>query len=280
MIITPLPNYPWERIAADLFELKGSPYLLVADYYSRFVEVQKLTTTTSSNIITQLKTIFARFGIPATMVTDNGPQFDSHEMKEFAQAYEFQHTTTSPYFPQSNGFAERMVKTVKKLLEHTTDPYKSILSYRATPLPWCGLSPAELLMGRRIRTDIPQVKDNLIPKWEYIRNFKELDGKYKQTQKDTGLEHFPCYQKSRLCGLIQEDIRFLGKYCRQLAHPVVETPSGELRRNRAHLRIRTDPQLPMDTPVTETALPQPVTVHSGPVTRSQSGTVLRPPDRL
>ena len=89
LMTTPLPNYPWERIAADLFKLKGSQYLLVADYYSRFVEVQKLTTTTSSNIVTQLKTIFARFGIPATMVTDNGPQFDSHEMKEFAQAYDF-----------------------------------------------------------------------------------------------------------------------------------------------------------------------------------------------
>jgi len=36
------------------------------------------------------------------MVTDNGPQFDSHEMKEFAQVYEFQRTTPSPYFPQSN----------------------------------------------------------------------------------------------------------------------------------------------------------------------------------
>ena len=52
LMTTPLPNYPWERIAADLFELKGSHYLLVADYYSRFVEVQKLTTTTSSNIVT------------------------------------------------------------------------------------------------------------------------------------------------------------------------------------------------------------------------------------
>ena len=123
------------------------------------------------------------------MVTDNGPQFDSHEMKEFAQAYEFQHTTTSPYFPQSNGFAERMVKTVKKLLEHAADPYKSILSYRATPLPWCGLSPAELLMGRRIRTDIPQVKDNLVPKWEHIQKFKELDEKYKQSQKNNYDRH-------------------------------------------------------------------------------------------
>ena len=223
MITTSLPNYPWERIAADLFKLKCSPYLLVTDYYSRFVEVQKLTTTTSSNIITQLKTIFTTFGIPATMVTDNGSQFDSYEMKEFAQAYEFQHTTTSSYFPQSNGFAERMVITVKKLLEHTADPYKSVLSYRATSLPWCGLSPAELLMGRRIRTDIPQVKDNLIPKWEHIQKFKELDEKYKQSQKDNNDRHYrvrtlPCYLKSRLCGLIQEDIRFLGKYCRQLTY--------------------------------------------------------------
>ena len=54
LMTTSLPNYPWERIAADLFEVKGSHYLLVADYYSRFVEVQKLTTTTSSNIVTQL----------------------------------------------------------------------------------------------------------------------------------------------------------------------------------------------------------------------------------
>ena len=183
LLSTPLPSYPWERIAADLFELKSSVYLLVADYYSRFVEVQKLTTT-SSSIVRHLKTIFARFGIPATMVTDNRPQFGSQDMKDFALAYEFQHTTTSPYYPQANGFAERMVKTIKKLLEYSADPYKALLSYRATPLPWCGLSPAELLMGRKIRTDIPQVKGNLIPKWGHIQNFRKLDAKYKQIQKE------------------------------------------------------------------------------------------------
>ena len=175
LLITPLPSYPWERIAADLFELKGSTYLLVTDYYSRFVEVQKLTTTTSSTVVRYLKTIFARFRIPALMVTNNGPQFDSQEMKKFAQTYDFQHTTSSPYYPQANGLAERMVKTVKKLLEDTADPYMALLSYRATPLPWCGLSPAELLMGRKIRMDVPQLKSNFIPKWEHIRNFRKLD---------------------------------------------------------------------------------------------------------
>ena len=66
LLSTPLPRYPWEWIAADLFELKSFAYLLVADYYFRSVEVQKLTTTTSSSIVRHLKIIFARFGIPAT----------------------------------------------------------------------------------------------------------------------------------------------------------------------------------------------------------------------
>ena len=83
----------------------------------------------------------ARFRIPATLISDNGPQFDSLEMKQFAQPYEFQHTKTSHYYPQANRLAERMVKTVKKLLRHAIDPYKALLSYWATLFPWCGLSP-------------------------------------------------------------------------------------------------------------------------------------------
>ena len=65
----------------DFFEPKGSMYLLVVDYYSRFVEVQKLSSTTSTSVIMHLKPLFARFGIPAEMVTDNAPQFASNEMK-------------------------------------------------------------------------------------------------------------------------------------------------------------------------------------------------------
>ena len=125
--------------------------------------------------MTHLKAIFARFGIPATLVTDNGPQFDSKEMKDFTQAYDFYHVTTSPYYPQANGLAERMVKTVKKLLEYSADAYKALLSYRATPLPWCGLSPAELLMGRKIRTDVPQVNSSFVPNWRHLENFRTLD---------------------------------------------------------------------------------------------------------
>ena len=69
-------------------------------------------------------------------------------MKDFASSYGFNHVTSSPHYPQSNGLAEWTVKTVKGLLEQSTDQHLALLTYRATPFPWCGLSPAELLMGK------------------------------------------------------------------------------------------------------------------------------------
>ena len=115
LIQTILPSHPWERVAADLFELNKNMYLLVADYYSQYVEVQKLTSITSASVINALKAIFSRHGIPSTFIGDKGPQFDSAEMKEFAKCYNFTHITSSPHYTQSNGLAERMVKTVEGL---------------------------------------------------------------------------------------------------------------------------------------------------------------------
>ena len=167
-------------MATDLFELNGTTYLLLVDYYSRYIEVQKLKSTTSASIITALKAVFSRHGIPATVVSDNGPQY---EMREFAESYSFTHITSSPHYPQANGEAERAVKTAKNLLRDSPDPYMALLSYRATPMPWSGLSPAELLMGRRLRTDILQLKKQFIPNWPHAANFKDLDKKFKASQK-------------------------------------------------------------------------------------------------
>ena len=130
-----------------MFELEN--VIRGIDYNSRFVEVQKLSTTTSLSVITHLKSMFSEFGIPAEMVTDNGPQFDSADMMAFYSSYGFWHIKTSPHYPQDNGLAERMVKTVKALMGNSLDPYMALLSYHATPMPWCRLSPAELLMGRK-----------------------------------------------------------------------------------------------------------------------------------
>ena len=84
-----LPDYPWQKAATDLFELKGATYLVVVDYFSRFPEVIQMKSTTCRGVISALKTLFARYGIPEVLVNDNGPQYSSTEFAEFATAYGF-----------------------------------------------------------------------------------------------------------------------------------------------------------------------------------------------
>ena len=160
---TPLPEFPWKVVGTDLFELEKKHYLLIVDYFSRYPEVILMKSTTSTAVIDALKAVFSRHGIPEILRSDNGPQYASGEFAKFASTYGFKHTTSSPHYPQSNGQAERCVQTVKRLLVQSTDPYLSLMSYRATPLPWYGISPAELLMGRKIRTTIPLTAKQLTP---------------------------------------------------------------------------------------------------------------------
>ena len=98
---TPLPERPWKLIATDLFILKKVTYLLVADYYSRYVEVVALPKSTSSSTVIQaLKTIYARHGVPDEVRSDNGPQYHSEEFAQFAKEWGFKHTTSSPRYPK------------------------------------------------------------------------------------------------------------------------------------------------------------------------------------
>lgn len=100
-----------------------------------------------------MKSFFSRHGIPQIVISDNGPQYSATSFKEFANLYDFTHTTSSPLFPQANGAADRAVRTIKDFLNKSDDPYLAILAYRSTPLE-NGYSPAELLMGRKLRTTI------------------------------------------------------------------------------------------------------------------------------
>ena len=124
-------------------------------------------------------------------MSDNGPQFVSQAMKEFATSYGFSLVTSSPHYPQSNGLAERTIQTVKGLLSNVNspDPYLALLSFRATPILWCSFSPAQLLIGRQIKTDIPTSKSQLISQWSYLADFQEKDREYKVKQKDYDKRH-------------------------------------------------------------------------------------------
>ncbi|XP_033731747.1 uncharacterized protein K02A2.6-like [Pecten maximus] len=148
-----------EMIGFDLFQHQDNTYLLAIDYYSKFVELFLLKNDTrSQTVITHLKSLFARQGIPDEVMTDNGPQFSSDVFKVFSKKWDFKHTTSSPRYPRSNGMVERGVQTVKNLLKKAQqdgrDPYLALLEYRNTPVNEKG-SPAQLLMSRRLKTPIP-----------------------------------------------------------------------------------------------------------------------------
>ncbi|XP_062503757.1 uncharacterized protein K02A2.6-like [Corticium candelabrum] len=162
-----LPGRPWERIAMDLFSIENCNYLVVVDYYSRFPELQRLSGLKAATVIESLKGIFCRNGIPQEVVSDNGPQFANEQFRQFSRRYGFKHTTSSPRYLQGNGLAERTVQTVKDILKKTAvtreDPHLALLAYRTTPHSSTGISPAQLLMGCRLRNTLPSAPGHLQP---------------------------------------------------------------------------------------------------------------------
>ena len=130
-----IPSRPWERVSADLFQLDGSNYLVLVDHYSDYFKLEPLRNTSAVAVIRAMKRNFARHGIPNECVTDNGPQFVSHEYARFAREYGFTSIKSSPYHSKGNGKAESAVKIAKNILKkfRFEDPYLALLAYRNTP---------------------------------------------------------------------------------------------------------------------------------------------------
>jgi len=162
---------------------KNSHYLLVIDYFSRYIEIAKFSSESSAAVIKHMKSIFTRHGIPQEVVSDNGPQYSSKEFANFSKEYGFLHTTSSPKFPQGNGEAEQGVQTMKNFLKKTDDPYLALLAYRATPLSSIGYSPAELLMNRKLRTTVPILQRDLKPRIPDYSKLRSLEKQRRIKQK-------------------------------------------------------------------------------------------------
>ena len=158
LIVHSLPDRPWSKVGGDLFELDGLHFVILVDYYSNFIEIEKLSHLSTSAVVKAMKRTIARHGIMDTFISDNGPQFSSAEFASFMEEYGIQHLTSSPYRPQSNGLAEKSVQTIKRMMmkchESGEDFYLALLDYHNTPRENMG-SPAQRLMGRRTKTRIP-----------------------------------------------------------------------------------------------------------------------------
>ena len=162
------PTRPWARVHLDYASpFLGRMFLIAIDAHSKWMEVDTMSSTTSVATIQSLCNMFARFGLPEQVVTDNGRNFVSEEFKEFLQKNGIKHTTSAPYHPSTNGLAERAVQTFKqgltKLKESTINERISrfLFNYRITPRSTKGTSPTELLLGRRPRSCLDLLKPDL-----------------------------------------------------------------------------------------------------------------------
>ena len=199
----PEPEYPWQLIVMDYFDLEGYHYLVIADRYTGWPEIFKLDGKSMALLKTSRK-LFTQFGVPEEISTDGGPPFNSSDWSQFLKQWGIKHRNSSANYPQSNGRAELAVKSCKRMLRGNTvggglDTPKvtqALLQYRNTPLTGIGMSPAYMLYGRQLRDALPTIPDVLKPTsfscteqygdvsgvWKQIKHCRELAASRKQVK--------------------------------------------------------------------------------------------------
>ena len=163
------PPKPWQRVHLDFAgPFQGSTFLVAVDAHSKWPEVEVMTSTTASKTIEVLRRMFASYGLPEQIVSDNGPQFISEEFAAFMRANRIKHICSAPYHPASNGLAERFVQSLKMGLKTSVSSGMSLsqrlanylLTYRSSPHATTGVSPCSLFLHRQIRTRLDLLRPN------------------------------------------------------------------------------------------------------------------------
>lgn len=166
---TPLPTGPWQELAIDLLGplTSGQYVLVVVDYFSRYYEIEITKDITSEKIIDALEGMFCRHGIPYQITPDNGPQFKSKLFEDYLTDNCIKHRAVTPLHPAANGEVERQNRSLMKRIriaqaeskDWKKEIRKYLFAYRTTPHSTTGVSPAELMFRRKLRTKLPQVEN-------------------------------------------------------------------------------------------------------------------------
>jgi transposase InsO family protein len=243
-----IPSTPWTKLASDLFTINGEDYVLITDYYSKYPVLTKLNSTRSEAVARAASAVFSLLGAPAEIITDNGPQYAGQPFKDMCEKWAVKHTTSSPRYPRSNGLAERTVRTVKALIKKCRatgqDLQLAMLNLRATPVDSNLPSPAEMLMGRPIRTALPSYHHpKTLQKDQEINNNLQKKKEKMRTDHDKGagpeLPPLHIGQKVRVQNLNNKlwEPAEVTQVCDEPKSYEVRTPNGsQLRRNRVHIR--------------------------------------------
>ncbi|XP_060542061.1 uncharacterized protein K02A2.6-like [Pantherophis guttatus] len=164
------PSNPWSRVHIDFAgPMQGRHLLIVVDAFSKWLEVVPMASTTTDATIRALRRLFATHGLPDVLVSDNGPQLTSLAMESFLAGLGIRHALSAPYRPAGNGQAERMVRLTKEALtkmgpgdwQERIDNF--LLTQHITPHATTHKSPAELLMGRRLRSPLDRLHPQYSP---------------------------------------------------------------------------------------------------------------------
>ena len=268
--VSEVPPHPWHTLGSDLFYFQRIDFLVVVDYFSKYLIVRKLPSSTSSAVIKELGMIFSEFGNPLVFRSDNGPCYSSQEFKFFMQNWLVEHRTSSPYYPQSNGLAESMVKVSKNLIEKSIKqdlPWnRLLLDYRCTPISSEIPSPAEILFGRKFRSSISilpsQVLNDRISKQRELIAKKE--GKFYASTQDfqDRIKALP-FEAGQNVWLQDSDSRkfeeaVIREKCREPNSYMVEIPAtGQcFRRNSNFIKPRQTDKNSVSTDPLPTGLPE------------------------
>jgi transposase InsO family protein len=271
IVLRDKPQQAWQRVGVDIFELENVHYLAVIDAYSNFPELVKLRSTTADAVISELKQVFARHGIPLEVLSDGGPQFECAQFRAFAADFDFAHTVSSPRFPQSNRLAESGVKILKNRMRKATaagqDVELALLAYRSTPLS-NGKSPAEWLFGRQIRSRIPTVisrAEGLAPRQRSVDNSRKKPLSELQPGDVVSMRDFTDKTWAHKCTVL--------KKVAPRSYMVRTEDGTQYRRNRRHL-LRTGEGKPSDVAHDFYMTPgaAATSVHSAPRSRAESVT--------
>ena len=269
--VSEVPPHPWHTLGSDLFYFHRIDFLVVVDYFSKYLIVRKIPNSTSSAVIKELGMIFSEFGNPLVFRSDNGPCYSSQEFKFFMQNWLVEHRTSSPHYPQSNGLAESMVKVSKNLIEKSIKqdlPWnRLLLDYRCTPISSEIPSPAEILFGRKFRSSISilpsQVLNDRISKQRELIVKKE--GKFYASTQDfqDRIKALP-FEAGQNVWLQDSDSRkyeeaVIREKCREPNSYMVEIPAtGQcFRRNSNFIKPRQSDKNSVSTdPLPTTGLPE------------------------
>ena len=155
LVMSEMTNGPWESTAVDFFgPLPSGIYLLVLiDLYSRYPIVKKIRSTAAKSVIPTLDDIFAHYGIPMKLKSDNGPPFKSLEFKDFMELLGIIHARITPNWPRANAVVEKFMQCLNKVIKINglvnknweADLNEFLRNYRATPNSTTKVAPIHLL---------------------------------------------------------------------------------------------------------------------------------------